>query len=142
MVKGKVLRFDEARGYGFIAPDGGGEDVFVHINDLGAERAYIKPGVAVEFDVEDSERGGLKASSVRVLGRASTETTRRPTVSGRAAAREPDDDGLCDVLSDAEFRQEVTETLLKEASSLTGAQVLAVRENLLRLAREHGWVET
>jgi cold shock CspA family protein len=142
VAKGKVLRFDEARGYGFIAPDGGGEDVFVHINDLGQERAFIKAGVAVEFDEEDSERGGLKATSVRVLGRPGRDGARRPSEPGRPAATDADDDGLCDVLTDAEFREEVTEALLRDAGSLTGAQVLAVRESLRRLAREHGWVET
>ena len=38
MLTGKVIRFDDVRGYGFIAPDGGGEDVFVHANVLGDDK--------------------------------------------------------------------------------------------------------
>ena len=48
MLTGKVIRFDEVRGYGFIAPDGGGEDVFAferRWNRGGLHRGrYGKPG--------------------------------------------------------------------------------------------------
>jgi cold shock CspA family protein len=63
---GKILRFDEIRGYGFIAPDAGGEDVFLHANALLAEKHQYHPGVPVEFDVIEGERG-LKATAVRVV---------------------------------------------------------------------------
>ncbi|MBT0768103.1 cold shock domain-containing protein [Kineosporia sp. J2-2] len=66
MATGKILRFDEIRGYGFIAPDAGGEDVFLHANALLAEKHQYHPGVPVEFDVIEGERG-LKATAVRVL---------------------------------------------------------------------------
>jgi CspA family cold shock protein len=55
--KGKVVRFDEFRGYGFVAPDAGGEDVFIHVNDLDFDKRLIEPGALVEFDVEDGDRG-------------------------------------------------------------------------------------
>nr|MDT0659081.1 cold shock domain-containing protein [Micromonospora sp. DSM 115978] len=150
MPTGRVLRFDEARGYGFIAPDMGGEDVFLHANDLGSEKYLIRPGVAVEFDLEAGERG-LKASAVRVLGATgagAVEVRRRvATPSQQASSREPgqadeDDEVLCDVLSAAELRQELTEVLLKEVPALTGGQILAVRESVLRLAGAHGWTES
>ncbi|MEV0607371.1 cold shock domain-containing protein [Polymorphospora rubra] len=144
MAVGKVLRFDETRGYGFIAPDAGGEDVFLHANDLRDEKYLIRPGVAVEFDLEEGERG-LKASSVRVLDR----TPRRPAVTktvearfaGKTATGE-DDDGLCDVLSGDEFRNELTELLIDEVPSLTGSQIALIRQRITRLAQTHGWVES
>nr|WP_269328670.1 cold shock domain-containing protein [Kineosporia babensis] len=68
------MRFDEIRGYGFIAPDSGGEDVFLHANALLAEKHQYHPGVPVEFDVIEGERG-LKATAVRVIkGRTAAVT--------------------------------------------------------------------
>lgn len=51
---GKVLRFDDTRGYGFIVPDGGGEDVFVHANELLDEKVSYGAGTPVEFEVTES----------------------------------------------------------------------------------------
>ncbi|WP_143665283.1 cold-shock protein, partial [Streptomyces cacaoi] len=65
MAAGRVVRFDGARGYGFIAPEHGGEDVFLHANDLLVPESLVHAGVAVEFEIEDGDRG-LKASSVRL----------------------------------------------------------------------------
>lgn len=66
MLTGKVVRFDEVRGYGFIAPDGGGEDVFVHANVLGDDKYVFGPGLRVEFEVTDGDRGP-KAHAVHLL---------------------------------------------------------------------------
>jgi cold shock protein len=65
MLTGRVVRFDEMRGYGFIAPDKGGEDVFVHANVLGDDKYIFCAGLPVEFEVTEGERG-LKAHSVRI----------------------------------------------------------------------------
>ncbi len=48
---------------------------------------------------------------------------------------------MCDVLSPAEFGQELTELLLNNIPTLTGQQVVAVRQNILELAGKHGWVD-
>jgi cold shock protein len=53
----------------------------------------------------------------------------------------PDDEPLCDVLSPAEFGQELTELLLSNVPSLTGKQVLEVRQSVLESAKKHGWVD-
>ncbi|TQJ02201.1 putative cold-shock DNA-binding protein [Amycolatopsis cihanbeyliensis] len=132
---GKILRFDEVRGYGFIAPHEGGEDVFMHANDLRDEKYLFQPGTTVEFQIEDSGRG-LKASEVTIVDRAPSAAVRRET-----ASRE-DDDGLCDVLSTSEFRQELTETLLESVPSLTAAQIIQLRQRLIELARAHNWLES
>jgi cold shock protein len=65
MTSGRVVRFDSARSYGFIAPDDAGEDIFLHVNDLLIPETFLRSGLAVEFEVEDGGRG-LKASSIRL----------------------------------------------------------------------------
>ncbi len=54
--------FNNARGFGFIAPDDGSKDVFVHANGLTDE---IREGDKVTFDVEEGPKG-LNAINVKV----------------------------------------------------------------------------
>lgn len=68
MALGTVVRFDEVKGYGFITPDDGGDDVFVHANELSNRDAGITCGTRVQFGVLDGGRG-LKAYDVRVIDR-------------------------------------------------------------------------
>ncbi|MET9921817.1 cold-shock protein [Streptomyces sp. NPDC059605] len=138
MVSGRVVRFDGARGYGFIAPDHGGEDVFLHVNDMLIPESYVHTGTAVEFEIEDGDRG-LKASSVRLAEGADGKpvTPPRPAVVSGAA----DDDALCDVLSPSEFTRDVTDVLLESAPTLTGSQILQIRRGLLQFAKNRGWTE-
>jgi cold shock protein len=138
VLAGKVIRFDGVRGFGFIAPDGGGEDVFVHANDLLDEESLFRPGTPVEFETFQGDRGP-KASSVRVVGRSSAEShASRPAPVRRS---DPDEEGLCDVLSSTGFMREVTETLVEGVPTLTAAQIVQVRNCLSGVARGHGWVE-
>jgi cold shock protein len=58
MAKGTVKWFNATKGFGFIAPESGGKDVFVHVTAL--ERAGIRgldDGQAVTFDVESGRDG-------------------------------------------------------------------------------------
>lgn len=139
VVSGRVVRFDSARGYGFIAPDHGGEDVFLHVNDMLIPESYVHTGTLVEFEIEDGDRG-LKASSVRLAEGPDGKplTPPRPAASHAGSV---DDDALCDVLSPSAFTREVTDILLESAPTLTGAQILQVRGALLQFAKNHGWTE-
>lgn len=136
---GRILRFDEVRGYGFIAPADGGEDVFFHANDFGDQRHLVRADARVEYEAEEGDRG-LKVSSVRIIGGPAAEAR---TTGGeravKAAARE--DDGMCDVLAPRQFVAEVTEVLLTHVPSLTGAQIAQIRQHLADHARSHGWID-
>ena len=64
MDKGTVLRFFDQKGFGFIQPDGGGKDLFVHINEV--EGGQLEAGDNDEFEVTDG-RKGPQASNVKVV---------------------------------------------------------------------------
>ncbi|MFD0024843.1 cold-shock protein [Streptomyces sp. NPDC058382] len=146
MVIGRVVRFDSAKGYGFIAPDHGGEDVFLHVNDLRIPETSLRPGLVVEFEIEQGDRG-LKASSVQLAagngsGPAAAPAAAFPARSEFPARQAADgDDVLCDVLNSQEYVRDVTEVLLESAPSLTAENILQVRQALLQFAKNHGWVE-
>lgn len=63
MSNGTVKFFNNAKGFGFITPDDGGKDLFIHQSGLIDE---INEGDKVSFDVEDSPKG-LNAVNVKVV---------------------------------------------------------------------------
>ena len=67
-VKGTVKFFNQSRGYGFIAPDDGGKDVFVHVTAVQrAGLATLNEGDKVTFDIEDDTRGrGKQATNLQM----------------------------------------------------------------------------
>jgi len=68
MQYGKVKWFDAKKGYGFIEPEDGSKDVFVHRNNvenLGFQEG-LRDGEEVEFSVEETQKG-LSAQDVRRL---------------------------------------------------------------------------
>jgi CspA family cold shock protein len=69
MPVGKVKFFDSRKGFGFIAPEGGGDDVFVHISAV--ERgglSTLADGQRVSYDVQrDPKRGKTSAENVKLV---------------------------------------------------------------------------
>ena len=66
-MKGKVKWFNDQKGYGFITPEDGSADVFVHHTSiLGEGFKTLAENQAVEFDVQESDKGP-RAANVRKL---------------------------------------------------------------------------
>lgn len=143
MATGRLLNFDTSRGFGFVAPDDGLEDVFLHASVFNGDLAALVPGARVDFQAVKSDRGrkafvahriadGLSPDGLSPAGSAVPLHTTSPVA---------DEDQMCDVLSQAEFGQELTELLLNAVPSLTGQQIFQVRRNVLAFASRKGWVE-
>lgn len=66
MATGTVKFFNTTKGFGFIAPEGGGKDVFVHISAV--ERAGLRglaDGQKVSFDLEQDRQGRSSATNLK-----------------------------------------------------------------------------
>jgi cold shock protein len=58
MARGTVKWFNDSKGYGFITPDDGGKDLFVHHSAIQGEGfKSLKEGQAVEYDSERGQKG-------------------------------------------------------------------------------------
>ena len=67
MLQGVIKWFDNKKGFGFIAQEGGGQDVFVHFSSIqGDGFKTLEEGDKVEYEVAQSDKG-LKASNVTKL---------------------------------------------------------------------------
>jgi cold shock CspA family protein len=177
LATGRVLQFDKERGYGFIAADDGGEDIFLHASVYDGDSYELSPGARIEFKVMAGDRGrkAFAARSIpdepepadgsvtsaesasKALDNSSVPPSLAPQPDSAAPLASgpqtpvpqitlddehtPDDEPMCDVLSREEFGQELAELLLANASTLTGQQILQVRESILECARKHGWID-
>ena len=66
MLTGTVKWFNETKGFGFIAPSDGGEDVFVHYSAIqGSSFRTLSEGQTVQYSVERGPKG-LQAAQVQI----------------------------------------------------------------------------
>jgi cold shock CspA family protein len=146
---GVVVRFDSRRGYGFLAPDDGGEDVFVHQNNINMEGfRHLQVGERVSYELEVGEKG-MKAVSVTLLeprapraprsqdGEGEGEGEQRPRSgrnghgrsrrdsdsSERPQERWSDDDDAAAALDKLRRKQERLISLLVEKGLLTPGEI-------------------
>jgi cold shock protein len=64
---GTVKWFDEGRGFGFIAQDGGGKDLFAHFSEIQSEGyKSLSENQRVEFEVKEGQKGP-QAAKIRVV---------------------------------------------------------------------------
>ena len=67
MIKGTVKWFNEQKGYGFITPDDGGEDCFVHFSAIKSDGfKTLQEGDKVEFEIAQGEKGPKAANVSKV----------------------------------------------------------------------------
>jgi CspA family cold shock protein len=68
MATGTVKWFNDAKGYGFITPDEGGKDVFVHFSSISSEgHKTLAEGAKVEFEQAEGQKGP-EAKNVQTVG--------------------------------------------------------------------------
>jgi CspA family cold shock protein len=76
MAQGTVKWFNDAKGFGFIEPDGGGADIFAHFSAVEMDGfKTLKQGSRVSFDVIEGPKGQLATNIKVVVGAARGQPT-------------------------------------------------------------------
>ena len=66
MSTGTVKWFNDAKGFGFITPDGGGEDLFAHFSAINMNGfKTLTEGQKVTFEITDGNKGKKQASNIQ-----------------------------------------------------------------------------
>ena len=66
MATGTVKWFNDSKGFGFITPDGGGEDLFAHFSAINMNGfKTLKEGQKVTFDITAGNKGKQQASNIQ-----------------------------------------------------------------------------
>lgn len=76
MTTGTVKFFNDAKGYGFIAPDGGGNDAFVHISAVeNSGMRSLSEGQRVSYELQQDRRGKMAAVNLKQADEATAGAT-------------------------------------------------------------------
>lgn len=71
MTIGTVKFFNENKGYGFIAPEGGGQDAFVHISAVeNSGMRTLRENQRVSYDLQEDRRGKMAAVNLKAVDEA------------------------------------------------------------------------
>lgn len=74
MTTGTVKFFNENKGYGFIAPDGGGQDAFVHISAVeNSGMRTLRENQRVSYELQEDRRGKMAAVNLKAADEASQD---------------------------------------------------------------------
>jgi len=72
---GNVKFFNDSKGFGFIAPETGGEDAFVHVTALqGSGLETLRENQRVSYDLEPDRRGRMSAANIKLADESGSET--------------------------------------------------------------------
>lgn len=68
MATGKVKWFDSKKGYGFILPEDGRDDIFVHFSSIKSDEEFktLKEGMEVQFEVAEGKKGKQAVNVVKL----------------------------------------------------------------------------
>lgn len=83
--QGRITRWNDDRGFGYITPNGGGDDLFVHARALIGWRGRPAGGEIVTYGKASDARGRPCASQVRLVDMRPARSVVRPASSGRGA---------------------------------------------------------
>ena len=77
-LKGKLVRWNDERGFGFIAPDGGGSQVFLHIHAIRNASRRPQTGDTLVFELETQADGRVRATNAILQGVPLTSSAPKP----------------------------------------------------------------
>ena len=86
MATGTVKWFNDAKGFGFIEPDGGGSDVFAHFSAIAMDGfKTLKQGSRVSFEIPQGPKGQLAQNIQAEVGASAGRRRSRPQPAGSRA---------------------------------------------------------